>query len=143
MKKVVFTRKNGCRPFHIYDSYKYFIQDYNVSNKRNIFVYNYALKVEKIEEDEPIKFNSFQEARDYTLQKLKNERYIYLSAGGGTTEGYEVGDLMYCITGSILTIRKTSNLIADGFETYEECLKFSKQYVRKVREKENVQLSMF
>lgn len=139
--KIKFKRENGCCPYFIYNNYKYFIQDYNVSEKRNIFVYNYSLKAEKIEEPKTIKFKDFNSAKRHVLEKLKNERYEVWNCSCQDEIGYNTGEFLYAIISNVLTIRRMPDMIADGFDNYIDCLKYSKKFLsEKIVNESNMQI---
>ncbi|WP_066500017.1 hypothetical protein [Abyssisolibacter fermentans] len=124
--KIAFRGKDGLCPYFINNKDKYFIQDEKVDG-----VWKYKLMYVSLETKERV-YDNFDTAETFTEAMLKGKQYEkFYSDSYKKTVGYKTKTKFYIIKNNNLTIRMVPINLSSLFDSYRECLEFSKDYVRK------------
>ena len=120
MKEVTFKGENGFCP-----SYRYKDVDFYIKDKRDYkgdWVYSLWVQNKKKQE---IQFVTHEEAIKH-VRDIKGTKCVYNS---GEKRLYISTNHHYIISGNTITKRETPTPISGDFDSYLECLSFSKKYV--------------
>lgn len=133
--KIAFRSENGLCPYFIYKNIKFYIQD-----KRRDNGYVYYLCSKEINPIEVRAFDTHELALEY-VKSIERVNCIYDNRQSQMYL-YTAKFKEYYIRGKELTIRNADKIIAGSFDSYKDCLEYSKEYVIDyIRTQEPEQLS--
>lgn len=120
---VKFKIGNGCNPTFMHNNVKFFISDRKNEYKKWV----YSLCSRNLDETTRM-FDDHKEALAY-VRSIKNVKCVH-----GLHRAYIFETVMneYIVRDNTVTERETFNLISGEFESFKDCLKWSKAYINKV-----------
>jgi hypothetical protein len=132
---ITFRAENGMCPRFCYDTTVFYIQDRRAST--GDYLYSLWSKEDK---EEIIKFETHDEACEYA-KKIKGAKCEYWSCN---TRLYTSVNYNYIVVGNVVKKRETPTPLSGEFDSYLECLNFSKKYVADhIKRQEPEQVSLF
>ena len=133
--EIAFRTEKGMCPRFCYGTTVFYIQD--SKDYKGDWVYSLCFKENG---EEVLKFETHDEAVDH-VRKLKSVKNTY---GTGNTLLFTSVNYNYIVVGNVVKKRKTPTPLSGDFDSYLECLNFSKKYVADyIKEQEQEQISMF
>lgn len=120
MIDVKFTREDGCCPYFLYENVKFYIQD--TRDYKDEFVYQlYSKNLNS----EYVSFCSTEEVDAY-LKTVKGLKFVIRTDRAAL---YQTASYYYRVMGKILCKYETPTPLGGSYESYIDCLEFSKKYV--------------
>ena len=133
---ITFKAHDGLCPYYIYREYKFFIRDKFVHGS-----FKYALFVQCMTDEH--KFFVDNNAAIEYVRSLPNIRHIYTQYGTGK-RFYSDKSNDYFIIGNEVIIRPSEEMVSWWYDSYADCLKFSKEYVLNfIKDREPEQLTIY
>lgn len=116
---IAFSSKNGFCPNFTYKNIKFYIQD----RKRSSNDYGYSLYSKNIE-TKLLEFKTTEDVNNFLKSTCvkKCDRYSF-------GEVFEDRKNRYILSDKIIKVSEKEVRITADFDSFEECLKFSKEYV--------------
>ena len=118
---VNFKMERGYCPYFIYKDTRFFIQD--SKDYKNDYVY--TLNTVALNPDNELKFYSKDEALNY-VREIKGTKLVY---NDGSRYLFTNHRRKYIVNGNYVTIWLLPDVLSGTYESYKECLEFSKHYV--------------
>lgn len=135
--KITFKAHDGLCPYYIYSEYKFFIRDKADYHGR----YKYALYIQRMTEQTKT-FDSAKDAMNY-VKEIKGAKHIYTQYGTGR-QLYTDRANDYVVTGNEVVIRPAEEMVSWWYDSYADCLNFSKEYVLNfIKDREPEQLTIY
>lgn len=135
---IKFKKANGNAPYFIYKENKYTIENRSKTYDNK---YLFQLMLRKVNPTiEKQKFKTHSEVLDYVRENIKENYEIWRF---NPEIVFATETLFYIINKNELRIDRRAIPLSIEFESYSDCLDYSKEYVSRIlREKEPVQLRL-
>lgn len=123
---ITFKAENGMCPYFMYDGTLYYILE---EKNRSSWIdgdHTYELRSRK----QMVKVTEYKTAKEIDEVIKGIGAYLYITHFAD--RAYKKGQKLYCVSGLTITERYDYESLSGQFETYAECLEFSKKYIQNI-----------